>query len=510
MRSLIIASLATLALLGCATIREPGAEETPPDAHAIDQCDPETAEAENRECVDVFYGTNRRKMLTKNGEECDQQAIHDRDSGCVGKTKRQDRNYDRNKLYVDMGDLFDIAPDPACEPVPKRTSETNKHNAADKLYGAITYSRTLCHLGVIKVSVPLQKRKPGDKIKKFDQAQSVSAKQAGKKFWIAHHKSLDDRAFKDAMRRVIESNDNSTGHAIVYIHGFNVKFRNAAFRTAQLRHDMQFNGPVMFYSWPANGSTVDYLSDQTDGDLSVDSLASFLKYAHESVNQNPKKPTKLHIIAHSMGTRLTSQALNKLNRSHPSLRFGKVSYAAADIDTKLFLKWMKPALQNIESLTIYTSNFDGAVRMGNFLRRLDKDTRGKEGEDKFRLGYFKKGELPFIWSDQRKTVSTIDISSVQHTSMWGWLDVTRFFVDNHSIFAQNLLVTDDILKNICTGGLPKPDTRSHYMVELATPAGSNNTYWELDPTKAKRYDLVSARNGCRSFHKRTDGSQNPD
>ena len=48
---------------------------------------------------------------------------------------------------------------------------------------------------------------------------------------------------------------------LVFIHGYNTGFSDAAYRSAQLKNDLQFDGPVIFYSWPSQSATISYSID---------------------------------------------------------------------------------------------------------------------------------------------------------------------------------------------------------------------------------------------------------
>ena len=49
---------------------------------------------------------------------------------------------------------------------------------------------------------------------------------------------------------------NQTGEgAILFVHGFNVTFDDAARQTAQIAYDLRFHGSPVFYSWPSQGNT---------------------------------------------------------------------------------------------------------------------------------------------------------------------------------------------------------------------------------------------------------------
>ena len=47
---------------------------------------------------------------------------------------------------------------------------------------------------------------------------------------------------------------------MVFIHGFNVPFEDAIYRTAQLAHDLDFDGAPILYSWPSRGTMLGYVA----------------------------------------------------------------------------------------------------------------------------------------------------------------------------------------------------------------------------------------------------------
>lgn len=53
--------------------------------------------------------------------------------------------------------------------------------------------------------------------------------------------------------RAIVNKANGKKQAFVFVHGFNVTFEEAAWRTAQMAYDLAFDGAPMFYSWPSRG-----------------------------------------------------------------------------------------------------------------------------------------------------------------------------------------------------------------------------------------------------------------
>lgn len=63
---------------------------------------------------------------------------------------------------------------------------------------------------------------------------------------------------------------------LIFVHGYNVSFTDAALRTAQLAHDLSFPGTAMFFSWPSAGTTKGYWRDEETVQLSEAAFDAFL------------------------------------------------------------------------------------------------------------------------------------------------------------------------------------------------------------------------------------------
>ncbi|MDE7523267.1 alpha/beta hydrolase, partial [Ligilactobacillus salivarius] len=135
---------------------------------------------------------------------------------------------------------------------------------------------------------------------------------------------------------------------------YNVSFRDAARRTAQLAYDLRFDGAPVFYSWPSQAALAGYFTDEQTIARSVPMIEGFLAdMADRSGAQN------LYIIGHSMGTRGLTQALRNLVAKRPDLRgrFRGIILAAPDIDAKVFRTELAPVLRQASGrVTLYASS----------------------------------------------------------------------------------------------------------------------------------------------------------
>lgn len=153
--------------------------------------------------------------------------------------------------------------------------------------------------------------------------------------------------------------DSATKDAFVFIHGFNVKFRDAARRTAQLAYDLKFQGAPIFYSWPSQGGLFQYAVDETNVVWTVPHLRHFLE---EIAEQSSAK--SVHLIAHSMGNRALTSALRELALERRDLEplFHEVVLTAPDIDAEIFRRDIAPAIvKTAQRVTLYASSNDEAL-----------------------------------------------------------------------------------------------------------------------------------------------------
>lgn len=153
--------------------------------------------------------------------------------------------------------------------------------------------------------------------------------------------------------------------AFVFVHGFNVRFADAAKRTAQMTYDLGFRGTPVFFSWPSLGelSPGAYRADEAGAAASQEDLRVFLTdYLERTQTRH------LYLIAHSMGARPMSGAVAALIREHPEYRprIRELILAAPDIDARLFKTEIAPALtgewnRQRLSVTLYASDHDKAL-----------------------------------------------------------------------------------------------------------------------------------------------------
>lgn len=193
-----------------------------------------------------------------------------------------------------------------------------------------------------------------------------------KHFVLQRVQHVDRTSFLQDLRTAVQN--SAAKHAFVFIHGYNVLFREAALRTAQLRYDLDFDGPAAFFSWPSNGSILSYASDEETVNLTERSgvLHEFLT---DFINETGAE--SIHLIAHSMGNRLMTRAFeklpNKMNRQgHKTI--SQLIMAAPDVNPAEFMLLADRIRELTRARTLYASEKDIAligsevIRMSNYTR----------------------------------------------------------------------------------------------------------------------------------------------
>ncbi|MDD5723734.1 MAG: alpha/beta fold hydrolase [Syntrophales bacterium] len=245
-----------------------------------------------------------------------------------------------------------------------------------------------------------------------------------------------DQYFTDLAARVRASEKAS---AFLFIHGYNVAFKDAARRTAQISYDLSFDGAPVFYSWPSQGTTPGYTVDEQNIEWAQANLKGFLEdFFNRSEAQN------VYLIAHSMGNRALTRAVASLLTEKPSLRqrLKEIILTAPDIDAEVFKRDIAPALtRSGRPITLYASSEDLALI-------ASKKVHGSP-----RAGDSREGLVVM------PGIETIDATGTD-TSLLG-----------HSYFAETRSVLSDIFYLI------KNDQRAEQRFGLEKVDAQAGTYW---------------------------------
>lgn len=174
--------------------------------------------------------------------------------------------------------------------------------------------------------------------------------------------TMDAAAFFEAVKKAT----GTRKQAFVFVHGFSVSFEDAARRTAQLAFDLKFDGAPIFFSWPTevvgftNPDPTAYSEAENNARWATQHFRVFL----QDVIRKTGAET-VHLIAHSMGNRIVSDALMELFWSLTDAeknRIGEVILTAPDIDADVFVDQIAPRITAMNSrVTLYASDRDRAL-----------------------------------------------------------------------------------------------------------------------------------------------------
>jgi esterase/lipase superfamily enzyme len=155
-----------------------------------------------------------------------------------------------------------------------------------------------------------------------------------------------------------------TRDVLIYVHGFNQTFESAALDAARISDGIRFRGETMVFSWPSKASLLDYGYDRESAMWSRDALDQVLTGLMASPITG-----RIHIVAHSIGTMLTMEALRQIYARQPAAgdRIGAVVFASPDIDLDGFTSSVARIGPLAGKITVVTATNDRALAVSGLL-----------------------------------------------------------------------------------------------------------------------------------------------
>jgi esterase/lipase superfamily enzyme len=152
---------------------------------------------------------------------------------------------------------------------------------------------------------------------------------------------------------------------LIYVHGFNQTFETAALDAVRLSDGIKFRGETMVFSWPSRAKLFDYGYDRESAMWSRDALQRVLEGLMTSPNVG-----RIHIVAHSIGTMLTMEALRQLYAAGGDAaagRIGAVVFASPDIDMDVFASSVARIGPLAVKITLITAANDRALALSGWM-----------------------------------------------------------------------------------------------------------------------------------------------
>lgn len=149
------------------------------------------------------------------------------------------------------------------------------------------------------------------------------------------------------------------GEAVVFVHGYNNNFSEGLYRVAQLAHDLEIPGVEVHYSWPSAANPLGYVYDRDSAIFARDGLSQLLNEIEDA------GATRILLVAHSMGSALTMEALRSLALRGDKATLAKLSgviLISPDIDVDVFREQAKAIGALPQPFLIFGSNRDRVLR----------------------------------------------------------------------------------------------------------------------------------------------------
>ncbi|MBU6339184.1 MAG: alpha/beta hydrolase [Rickettsiales bacterium] len=179
-----------------------------------------------------------------------------------------------------------------------------------------------------------------------------------------------DSYFKTIDAKAIEKDDfinslkKSNRTALVFVHGFNVRYQEALLRAAQIAYDLKYQGPIVLFTWPSGAKegildsnliNKTYLDNQNNAKTSINIFADFLQDLH-------KNNIRINLVVHSMGHQVVLPALSKLGEKNSNPKIvNELILNAPDFGVSEFRTTLPNIKNSSEHITIYCSNNDKAM-----------------------------------------------------------------------------------------------------------------------------------------------------
>lgn len=164
-----------------------------------------------------------------------------------------------------------------------------------------------------------------------------------------------------AFSQKLIADTNTASDLLVFLHGYNVTFEEAARRAAQFAYDMEFKGRIILYSWPSLGRTMGYPADEERAFLAADCFNRFLN----GLEEGPW--AKVHVVAHSMGNRV--MLLGLAGSNWPNSKLNQIVFVAADVYVEVFEQKFPKIREKAGRYSSYVSRSDRALQISSLLHK---------------------------------------------------------------------------------------------------------------------------------------------
>ncbi|WSG95906.1 alpha/beta hydrolase [Rhizobium johnstonii] len=211
--------------------------------------------------------------------------------------------------------------------------------------------------------------------------------------------SVDPLEGERAGETWLKSHMPKSRRVLVFVHGFNNRYEDAVYRFAQIVHDPHADVAPVVFTWPSRGSIFDYNYDKESTNYSRDALEELLT----RTAANPAV-SDITIMAHSMGTWLTVEALRQMaiRNGHVAPKINNVILASPDLDVDVFGRQFASLGKERPQFTIFVSQDDRALALS---RRISGNVD--------RLGQIDPSAEPYRSKLEAAGITVLDLTKLK-------------------------------------------------------------------------------------------------
>ena len=155
------------------------------------------------------------------------------------------------------------------------------------------------------------------------------------------------------------------GRVLLYVHGYRETLQTTARDTVQIGAMSNFDGPIVYYSWPSQGNLLSYAVDETNMYWDERNFRNFLTKLART-----QWVKEIVIVSHSLGARLVTPAVEYVDRTSTNADSSNISniiLASPDVDREDFERDIAEQVlatrrvNNDRRVTVYASLSDRAL-----------------------------------------------------------------------------------------------------------------------------------------------------
>lgn len=167
-----------------------------------------------------------------------------------------------------------------------------------------------------------------------------------------------EAAFVSSLRAQLSRLPAGRRDLLLFVHGYNTNLAEGVYRLAQMDHDLQLQAVPVYFSWPTAERVVGYVYDRDSALISRGDLADLLRLVRKA------NPDRVILLAHSMGSFLTAEAMLQIDLQAPGSLPSMIDLLvmmSPDIDVDLSVTQLETISKLPAPFIVFTSEKDKAL-----------------------------------------------------------------------------------------------------------------------------------------------------